>query len=191
MPDGIQTYVEDVVCYADLAAPDERTVRAELAEHLQTLATLSHLSDPKEIYAMLKDQFGNPKTVGRAIASAKGRLRTYFKKLRRKLPWQIGIALILGFAVRFSIAQEFYVAGDGVSPMVPRGSRVLVYKLAQSFDPGDVIVYRLGPGEFRVGMVVCQRIDGEWVVQKNHGAGKEIVDVPREQIVGRVFLNTR
>src|SRR6202453_4854310 len=85
MPDGIQTYVEDVVCYADLAAPDERTVRAELAEHLQTLATLSHLSDPKEIYAMLKDQFGNPKTVGRAIASAKGRLRTYFKKLRRKL----------------------------------------------------------------------------------------------------------
>ncbi len=191
MPDGIQRYVEDVVCYADLVASDERIVRAELVEHLQTLTTLSHLSDPKEIYAMLKDQFGNPKTVGRAIATAKGRVRTYFKKLRRKLPWQIGIALVLAFAVRFSIAQAFIIPGDSVSPMVPRGSRVLVYKLARSFNPGDVMVYRIGPGEFRVGIVVCQRSDGEWVVQKNHGAGKEITNVPQEQIVGRVFLNTR
>jgi hypothetical protein len=191
MPDGIQRYVEDVVCYADLAASDERMVRAELVEHLQTLAALSHLSDPKEIYAMLKDQFGNPKTVGRAIASAKGRVRTYFKKLRRKLPWQIGIALVLAFAVRFSIAQAFIIPGDSVSPMVPRGSRVLVFKLARSFTPGDVMVYRVGPGEFRVGIVVCQRSDGEWVVQKNHGTGKEIINVPQEQIVGRVFLNTR
>ena len=191
MRDGIEAYIDDVICYADLAPGDERSVRAELREHLQILASASKLSDPKEIRAMLKDQFGNPKTIGRAIASAKGRVRTYFKKLRRRLPWQIGIALVLAFAVRYSIAQAFYVPSDSVSPVVPRGSRVLVFKLAHSFNPGDVIVYRVGSGEFRVGIVDYQRGDGQWVVHKNHDAGKEIVDVPREQIVGRVFLNTR
>jgi hypothetical protein len=191
MRDGIQSFIEDVVCYADLAPPDERIVRAELAEHLNALASASHLTNPKEIYTMLKDQFGNPKLVGRAIASAKGRLRTYFKKLRRKLPWQIGIALVLAFAVRYSIAQSFYVTGDGVSPMVPRGSRVLVYKLARSFNPGDVIVYHHDPEQCWMGVIVSQCADGRWLVRRNHATTTETILLPRDQIVGRVFLNTR
>jgi hypothetical protein len=188
MRDPVQAFIEDVICYADLAPADERNVRAELAEHLHVLTSMSHISDPKEIYAMLKDQFGNPRINSRAIAAAKGRVRTYFKKLRRKLPWQIAVVLVLAFVVRHSIAQAFYVTGDSVSPMVPRGSRVLVYKLADSFNPGDVIVYRHSPSQCWMGVIVNQRPDGQWVVRR--GADETFV-MPREQIVGRVFLNTR
>ena len=73
MRDPIAKYLEDVLCYADLAAADERNVRAELSEHLHELAAPAESSNPIEVYAMLKDQFGTPKRVGRAIAAAKGR----------------------------------------------------------------------------------------------------------------------
>ena len=191
MRDGVEAYIEDVICYADLARGDERRVRAELTEHLNILAAMSRISDPKEIYAMLKDRFGNPRTIGRAIAAAKGRVRTYFKKLRRKLPWQIGIALVLALMVRHSIAEAFYVTGDGVNPQVPRGSRVLVYKLADSFNPGDVIVFRHSPSQCWMGVIVNQRPDGQWVIRRNSGTATETLVMPRDQIVGRVFLNTR
>jgi len=199
MRDPIDAYLENILCYADLAANDERSVRMELGEHLHSLAAESHVggsdvggslvTNPKEIYAMLSDQFGSPKTVGRGIAAAKGRVRTYLKKMRRRLPLQIGIALVLVFAVRFSLAQVFYVAGDGVSPVVPKGSRVMVYKLANSFNPGDVIVYRYSESELRLGIIDRQTSDDHWLVERNQGSQK--VELPREKIVGRVFLNTR
>lgn len=191
MYDPIERYLENVLCYADLARGDERNVRVELAEHLHALATQAQPKDPKEIYAMLNDQFGNPKTVGRSIAAAKGRVRTYFKKARRRWPWQIGIVVVLGLAARFAVAQSFYVAGDGASPMVPRGSRVLVYKLANSFHPGDVIVYRYSASEFRLGIIDRQVSDDRWLIERGQGRAKQTTELAREQIVGRVFLNTR
>ena len=146
MRDPIARYLEDVLCYADLAAGDERNVRAELSEHLHELAAPADSSNPTEVYAMLNDQFGTPKRVGRGIAAAKGRLRTYFKKTVRKLPLRVGVALVLAIAVRQCVAQEFYVPGNSVAPVVPQGSRVFVYKLAKSFNPGDVVVYRFDAG---------------------------------------------
>jgi hypothetical protein len=191
MPDSIETYLEDVLCYADLAAKDERSVRAELAEHLHTMVEASPTSTPKEIYAVLSEEFGKPKIVGRAIAAAKGRIRTYFKKRRRRLPIQVGIAVLLGLAVRFAVAQEFHVSGDGAAPLVPRGSRVLVYKLARTFNPGDVVVFRLNPGEYRLGIIQHETGSGGWVVERKNRGVKETLELPMDWIVGRVFLNTR
>jgi hypothetical protein len=191
MRDPIEKYLDEVLCYADLTSADERGVRAELAEHLHTLVENSPASNPKEIYVMLKDQFGNPKKVGLNIAVAKGRLRTYFKKRVRRLPLQLAIALLLAFAVRYAVAEEFYVTGDGVAPMIPRGSRVLVYKLANSFNPGDVVVYRNTTGEFRLRAVQRESNSNGWLVARNAGGQREVQDVPRSEIVGRVFLNTR
>jgi hypothetical protein len=191
MRDPIAKYLEDVLCYADLAPRDERSVRAELSEHLHELAAPAQSSNPTEVYAMLKDQFGTPKRVGRGIAAAKGRLRTYFKKTARKLPLRVGIALVLAFAVRYAVAQAFYIPGNAVSPVIPRGSGILVYKLAKSLDPGDVIVYRLPDGVYRVGIIIRQSQDGGWLTEKNNGSTKERTDVARQDIVGRVFLNTR
>jgi hypothetical protein len=191
MRDPIAQYLEDVLSYADLARDDERSVRGELAEHLHELASSFPNSNPREIYAMLKDQFGNPKRVGRAIAAAKGRVRTYFKKLRRKLPMKIGIALVLAFAVRYAVAEEFYVAGSGVAPVIPQGSRVFVYKLAHSFKLGDVVVYKISNGVYLLGSIQKQNAGGDYLIERNSGSAKEVQDIQRQDIVGRVFLNTR
>jgi hypothetical protein len=188
--DPIELYLENVLCYADLAARDERSVRAELAEHLHVMAVESKTSNPKEIYAMLNEQFGSEKKLGRAIAAAKGRVRTFFKKRKTRWPIQIAIVLVLAFAVRFAVAQAFYVTGDGASPVVPRGSRVLVYKLASSFSPGDVVVFRHN-GEFLIGIVNRQMAENRWLIEKTIAGKKEMFELTREEIVGRVFLNTR
>lgn len=140
---------------------------------------------------MLKDQFGNPKRLGRGIAAAKGRTRTYFKKMARKLPLRVGIALILAFAVRYAVAEEFYIAGNGVAPIIPLGSRVFVYKLAKSFNPADVVVYSIPNGQYRVGTIVHESPTGGWLIERNKAGKKEVQDIPRQNIVGRVFLNTR
>jgi hypothetical protein len=191
MRDAIEKYLEDVLCYADLSSADEHSVRAELAEHLHTLTENLRDSNPKEIYAMLRDQFGNPKKVGLSIAAAKGRVRTYFKKRLRKLPLQLAIALVLAFGVRYAVAEEFYVSGDGVAPIISRGSRVFVYKLADSFHPQIVVVYRDTAGEYLLGTIERESNSNGWLVARNAGSKREVNDVPRERIVERVFLNTR
>jgi hypothetical protein len=187
MRDPIEKYLEDVLCYADLAAADEPSVRAELSEHIHLLVDSYQNSTPTEIYAMLKEQFGAPKRVGRAIAAAKGRMRTWFKKRVRKLPLKVGIALVLVFSIRYAVAQPFYVSGNGAAPMIPRGSRILVYKLARSFSPGDIVVFKIANGEYRVGSIVSKDTADGWLIERN----KQVQDIAHENIVGRVFLNTR
>jgi hypothetical protein len=191
MRDPIEKYLENVLCHADLAPADEQNVRAELSEHLHALREPGNSATPTEVYTMLKTQFGNPKIVGRAIAAAKGRMRTYFKKKLHKLPLRLGIALILAFAVRYAVAQEFYITGNAVAPVIPLGSRVFVYKLAKSFNPGDIVVYQLASGQNRVGSILRQTPTGDWLVERNNGLTKEVQTIPHQNIVGRVFLNTR
>jgi hypothetical protein len=186
MRDPIQHYVQEVIEYADLARDDERAVSGELNEHLQTLFTGKLPPDMKEAFAMIENEFGKVGLIGRGIARAKGRIRTFWKKQRRRLPVTIPVALLLAFMVRMSVAQAFYAAGDGAAPLIPRGSAVLVYKRAKVFSPGDVIVFRVSDG-FRLGIVESQTANG--LVVRKHDGPK--FTVPMENVVGRVFLNTR
>jgi hypothetical protein len=188
MLDAIERYLDEVLSWADLAVGDEWKVRQELAEHLHALAASAQTSNPKEVYAMLSDQFGKPKRIGKQVARAKGRLRTYWKKSVRKLPLRLAVCLLLALAVRHSVAEEFYAASDAAAPMIPRGSRMLVYKLARSFQAGDVIVFRHPDGHARMGTVKSQNPSGEVIVSRI-GHPDEIV--PLERVVGRVVLNTR
>ena len=135
---------------------------------------------------MLKDRIGNPKQLGRAIAAAKGRVRTYFKKRVRKWPLQIGVALVLAFAFRAAVAEVFYIPTGCMEPMIPRGARVMVYKLAHTFNPGDVVVFRKTDGTALIGTIERQSNSG-WLIRKDAA----VQDVPADRIVGRVFLNTR
>jgi hypothetical protein len=188
MLDPVEKYLDRVMIVADLARGDQRAVRAELKEHLQTLiSTKSHLTEP-EIYTMLTNEFGEPTKIGRSIAQSKGRVLTYLKKKRRTLPIQLAVTLVVLLAVRFSVAQEFYVPSDVAAPMIPRGSRILVYKLAESFQQGDVVVFRSAGGEAWMGTVETSDAQGNLTVSRK-GYPQSIV--PRRSIIGRVVLNTR
>jgi Signal peptidase, peptidase S26 len=187
MRDAIERYLEDVLAWADLARNDERAVRAELNEHLQTQFSGKLSPDLREAYTMMSDEFGKPSVIGRGIARSKGIVRTFLKKQRRKAPITCGIALLLGLAVRLTVAQAFYAPSTGGEPQIPMGSHVLVYKLARQFSPGDVIVFRFADGTYRFGIVQSQSDKGLVVSKRD----QPNMAVDMDQVVGRVFLNTR
>jgi hypothetical protein len=193
MVDPIERYLEDVAADADLDRRDEATMLAELREHIHALLAGKPDIQPKEIYPMLEAEFGKPSRIGRSIAKAKGRFRTYLKKQRRKAPVGAAVALVLGLAVRWAVAEPFYGSGHGVAPLVPYGSWVMVYKLSRTFKPGDIVAYRNRKGEILLGIVKTATAD-ELVVERNDGPDSERKTewtVEMGRVIGRVVCNTR
>jgi len=192
MPDPINAYLDAVLSFARLAPADERRVRGELADHLQELL-LNHREpqNRKEILAMFAKEFGDPKEVGYSIAKSKGRFRTYLKKKVRHASIAAAVLLVLWFGVRATVAEAFKVQGDGVAPLLNKGSRCIVYKLAASYAPGDVIVYKPAEDRSLRFLGIVKDVDaatGDLRVARN---GRPEIAVTHADVVGRVVLNTR
>ncbi len=189
MRDAIEEYLDQVMAHASLAGRDQARVRAELKDHLAELAAEArkHSSTQEEITAMLESEFGKPEVVGKGISHAKGRVRTYLKKLKRGLPIAVAVCLVFVFSIRWTIAEAFYVPGKGAEPSIPQGSRVLVYKLASAFRAGDVVAFRNLDGVALLGIVKTDQ-EGVLTVSRNGEADRE---VPHARVIGRVVANTR
>ena len=192
MRDPVDTYLADVMAHARLAPDDERQVRAELCEHLHALAASAGASNlnPSETLAMLNEEFGDPKQIGKSIAASKGRLTAFLKKHRRKLATVAAIALVSVLSVRWAVAEVFYVPTASASPVIPKGSHVLVYKLSADYQPGDMVVYRTPDGQHNW-LATVKAVDDSartLTVSRNEAADQQ---VPRESVIGRVVLNTR
>src|SRR5439155_15117728 len=101
MRDAIEEYLDQVMAHASLARRDQARVRAELKDHLSELAAAArkHSSTQEEITAMLENEFGKPEVVGKGISNAKGRARTYLKKLGRGLLIAVAACLVLSFSI--------------------------------------------------------------------------------------------
>jgi hypothetical protein len=191
MHDAVDEYLDEVLAFASLARGDERRVREELRDHLEELATTAREkgATQEEVRIMLQNDFGKPEAIGSAIARAKGRFRTYLKKQKRRLPITLAVGLILVLLLELTVVKVFSAATDAVAPNIPRGSRLLVYKLASAFYPGDVVAFRSIEAKTKLGIV--QSIndgDGSLTVTRN---GEPDVIVGRSKIVGRVVANTR
>jgi signal peptidase I len=52
------------------------------------------------------------------------------------------IVLVAAGFVRTFVAEPFLVTATYVEPELPRGSRILVWKLSGNFIAGDVVAYR-------------------------------------------------
>ena len=94
------------------------------------------------------------------------------------------VAVPVAFGVRSAVAAEFYATTDVVAPAVPRDSRVLVYKWASAFRPGDIIAYRAADGAARV-------VSADAAAVTVSRAGEPSAAIPRGRVVGRVVLGTR
>ncbi len=193
MRDAIDEYLDRVMAHASLARCDQARVRAELKDHLMELAadTRKHSSTEEEITAMLESEFGKPEVVGKEISVAKGRVRTYLKKLKRGAPIAVAAMLVfsvvLVFSIRWAVAEPFYVPGRGAEPSIPQGSRVLVYKLASEFRAGDVVAFRDLEGTALLGIVKTDQ-GNVLTVSRNGEADRS---VPHARVIGRVVANTR
>jgi hypothetical protein len=107
---------------------------------------------------------------------------------RRRTLWTaLGAALIV-IALRVFVIGPYHAVTDSVSPDVPQGSYAMVFKLARSFAPGDIVVFR-GDGKRLLGRVAGAG-PAEGVLQIAR-RGESPRRIPVSDVVGRVILNTR
>lgn len=190
----VERYLDRVLAAADLAARDARAVREELAGHLADLADAArqHGLTPEETYAMVEREFGDAADVGREIARAKGRFRTYLKKQALRVPIAVAVAVGLALLVRSQVAEVFAVEGASMAPAVPADSRVMVNKWA-SVSAGDVVVFRDADRSY---VAQVDRLDAASAVLTKLNVSPERAaewpkTVDRDRVVGRVWLVSR
>lgn len=184
---NVRQYVDRIMEVADLTRKDAKRVRSELEFHMQKLLNAGEKTGltESEVMNMLEKEFGNPEELGEMIAKARGKFRTYLKKKTRKLLISIAAALIIAFAVKAVAFEAFRVTTDVASPVVPKGSRVLINKLTSNFKADDVIIFRLDK-QAMAGIIktIDSDRDGVVVSRKN----REDVFVPRDKVVGKAFF---
>ena len=192
MQQAIDAYLDQVMAHAALSRGDAWRVRAELSEHLHEVFEHAdrNPSNLEEAIVMCANEFGDAKELGQSIRISKGRVRTFIKRRVRRTLIGIGVCVLILLGVRSTLAEAFLVAGSGVAPILPTGSRCVVYKLASNFATGDVIVFHPAekPQISELAIVQSQDEQGNLVVKRN---GHAPFTVNRSAIVGRVFLNTR
>jgi len=192
MQQAIDAYLDQVMAQAALSRGDAARVRAELSEHLHEMLdnASGNTGNFEETIAMCASEFGDAKELGQSIRISKGRVRTFIKRRVKRTLIGIGVCVLILMGVRSTLAEAFLVAGSGVAPILPTGSRCLVYKLASNFSAGDIIAFHPAekPGIAELAIVQSQDGQGHLVVTRN---GRAPFTINRSSIVGRVFLNTR
>ena len=111
-----------------------------------------------------------------------------WKKVKSFL-WAV---LIIGgvlFGIRTFVLAPYRVPTSAVSPEIPRGSLVFVFKPVRHFPAGDIIAYRFSADEIRVGRVV--REDAANGIVHIERRGETPQQVTAADIIGKVVLNTR
>jgi hypothetical protein len=177
----IEAYLNEVLGYADLAPSDEKRVRGELRNHIMEMIDSGKnigISE-MEVMQMVNKEFGSPEELGKMITKAKGRFLTYLKKEVRRFIIAIPIVFVFLILVHFYVSEAFKVTQSQVSG-IPAGSRVLVNKLAKSFDVNDVIVFKRADKLALVGKIkslqdntiLISRSDGEYTINKKDIVGK-------------------
>ena len=91
--------------------------------------------------------------------------------------------LLIVIIVREFLCEAFVVPGDCAGPEVPRGSRVLAWKLTNRYVPHDLVVYRFS-GQTNLGRVV--RSDrADLTINRN---GEPNANVARgDNVIGKVI----
>ena len=147
--DPIEDYLDRVMARARLGPAEARRVREELRDHVRDLIEDHPSLHESEVFAMVEREFGDPEEIGQAIGRSKGRrVRAFLKARGRRYAVRVAVVLALLVSLRWAVAEVFYTPSGSMAPVLPRGSRCLVYKLATHYAAGDVIVYRAAANHF-------------------------------------------
>ena len=193
MPDPVETYLATVMLHAGLAPVDARRVRAELREHLYALAASgARAANPSEIPAMLNEQFGDP-AADRQLHPPPQRGApgdVHQKTHRGKLAAAAAIAMVCVLSVRWAVAEVFYIPNECASPVIPKGSHCLVYKLCSGYHPGDMVIFR-SPDGVHNWLATVRAVEGPGGMLTLSRNGADDLPVSQSDVIGRVVLNTR
>ncbi len=98
------------------------------------------------------------------------------------------VFVVFVFAVKSAVAEVYVVPTNVVTPEVPPGARILVYKLDGRILPGRIIAYRAANGQTWLGRVdAVDDLSGTVDVSTN----VKRMTVKQADVVGRVVLTTR
>ncbi len=120
---------------------------------------------------------------------SRGRIAQWLtRRWRSALFRDLPVGLVIAFVLSTFVIGNYRAETDAVSPEIPRGSYMLVYKLARTFGPGDIIAYRRD-GKVIVGRVVeAGPRDGAVRVQRRQTSPESVAAA---NIIGKVVFNTR
>ena len=107
----------------------------------------------------------------------------------RKLLWGVAVAIVGVVVVWAFFLKLVRTETDALTPELQPGSHVLLYRLARSFEPGDIIVYRHNDGRAVLARVIqFDKAQGQLVVGRNNA---ELNAIPVSKVVGRAIWNSR
>jgi len=118
-----------------------------------------------------------------AERTSKGRRRAI------KIGGGLLVALGLMFGVKTAVAEVYRVPLASMELELPAGSRVLVYKLADTFSPGQIAVFHGSGGQACLGRVEAHDRNAGIITLSRNGTG--LISVAERDVIGRVVLNTR
>jgi serine/threonine protein kinase len=129
-----------------------------------------------------------PEVVAAFRESERGLPQDGMRDWMKKTVWSVLVAIVLAIVVRTFVLESFRAATDAVAPDVPQGSYALVFKLARSYSPGDIVAYRSNGVAALARVVEAGPQDGRLLVQRRDGPPQPIAAA---DLIGRVILNTR
>lgn len=110
-----------------------------------------------------------------------------FKRFVRQTVLTLGVALVCAFGIKAAVAESFVVQTDAVAPEVPKGARLIVYKLASEYRVGDIVLYKSN-GKNYVGRVANVLPNDQLTIERNREPDAQLA---ASELVGRCVLNTR
>lgn len=99
----------------------------------------------------------------------------------QKLTAAVIMALIIVIPLRAWVLQPFKITGKSLEPEIPQGSHMLVWKLANHYQPGDIIANHHGD-QVWVSRVV--RVEGNQLIVNRNNWPEEAL--PLSRVIGKV-----
>lgn len=109
-----------------------------------------------------------------------------WKQRLRKIAISLAMALMIAFSIKAAVADLYVVRTTGVSPEVPEGTRVLVYKLSPEYAVGQIVAFQ--DGDLVKLARVTQITEQTLTVDRNDAPPQEL---PLDRLIGRVIVGTR
>ena len=111
------------------------------------------------------------------------------RKSARKRLWCLLFALVSALVVWTLFLKTVRMQTNALSPEIPRHSRVLLYRQASSFEPGDIVAYRHDDGRAMLARVLeIDKATRKIKVDRNDSDPKTIA---LSDVIGRAIWHTR
>jgi|GEM_PF-771236 len=102
--------------------------------------------------------------------------------------WQVLAVVVLVLGVKAFVISPYHAVTDGVSPEIPQGSSVYVYKLARHFSAGDIVAYQQ-ENKVMLGRAAQDGpMKGILQIERSNETPRQLA---AGDIIGKVVFNTR